>query len=132
MTAFDGTKPDVYPILRYRDAHAAIDWLCRAFGAERMLVVPDEDGSVRHAELKLGNGAVMLGGVRDDGWGSAGTGAVYVAIPDPDAHYAKARAAGAEIIRELSDTPYGSREYGARDLEGNAWSFGTYHAGDET
>jgi uncharacterized glyoxalase superfamily protein PhnB len=56
---------------------------------------------------------------------------VYVAIGDPDAHYARAKAAGARIIRELSDTPYGSREYGAKDPEGNTWSFGTYHAGDE-
>ncbi len=132
MTGFDGPKPDVYPILRYRDAHAAIDWLCQAFGAEKLLVVPAEDGSVRHAELKLGNGAIMLGGVRDDAWGTAGTAAVYVAISEPDAHYARAKAAGAEIIRELCDTPYGSRDYGARDLEGNAWSFGTYRAGDET
>jgi uncharacterized glyoxalase superfamily protein PhnB len=131
MTAFDGQKPDVYPILRYRDPHAAIDWLCQAFGAEKLLVVPDDNGSVRHAELKLGNGAIMLGGDRDDPWGKVGTAAVYVAIADPDAHYARATAAGAEIIRELNDTPYGSREYGAKDPEGNTWSFGTYHAGDE-
>jgi uncharacterized glyoxalase superfamily protein PhnB len=131
MTAFDEPKPDVYPILRYRDAHAAIDWLCQAFGAEKLLVVPMDDGSVRHAELKLGNGAIMLGGDRDDEWGKVGTAAVYVAISDPDAHYARAKAAGARIIRELNDTPYGSREYGAKDPEGNTWSFGTYHAGDE-
>ena len=73
----------------------------------------------------------MLGSDRDDPYGKVGTAAVYVAIADPDAHYARAKAAGAEIIRELNDTPYGSREYGARDLEGNAWSFGTYRAGDE-
>jgi uncharacterized glyoxalase superfamily protein PhnB len=131
MTGFEGHSCDVYPVLRYRDANAAIDWLCRAFGAERLLVVPADDGSVRHAELRLGNGAIMLGTERDDPYGKAGSGALYVAITDPDAHYATAKAAGAEIVRELSDTPYGSREYGARDLEGNAWSFGTYRPGDD-
>jgi uncharacterized glyoxalase superfamily protein PhnB len=50
-----------------------------------------------------------------------------VYVPDTDAHYARARAAGAEIVRELADTPYGSREYSARDVEGNLWSFGTYY-----
>jgi uncharacterized glyoxalase superfamily protein PhnB len=130
MTGFDGQKPDVYPVLRYRDANAAVDWLCRAFGAETILVVPGDDGQVRHGELKLGNGAIMLGSERDDPYGKAGMGAVYVAISDPDAHYARAKAAGAEIIREPQDTPYGAREYGAKDLEGNAWSFGTYRAGD--
>jgi uncharacterized glyoxalase superfamily protein PhnB len=51
---------------------------------------------------------------------------IYVVVEDPDSHYARARAAGAEIVRELADMPYGSREYGARDPEGNQWSFGTY------
>src|SRR5262249_40409896 len=128
MTGFRG--PDIYPTLRYRDANAAIDWLCDAFGFERLLVVPADDGTVRHAELRLGDGMIMLGTERDDPYGKAGAGAVYVVLADPDTHYARATAAGAEIIRELNETDYGSREYGARDLEGNAWSFGTYRPGD--
>jgi predicted enzyme related to lactoylglutathione lyase len=56
----------------------------------------------------------------DDDW------SVYVAVPDVDAHCAQARAAGAEITREPFDTDYGSRDYAARDLAGNVWSFGTY------
>ena len=52
--------------------------------------------------------------------------AVYVAIDDPDEHHARAKAAGAEILRELADTDYGSRDYAARDLDGNEWYFGTY------
>ncbi|MCM0675632.1 glyoxalase [Micromonospora phytophila] len=51
---------------------------------------------------------------------------VYVAVEDVDAHCARARAAGAEIVREPLDTDYGSRDYTARDLAGNVWSFGTY------
>jgi uncharacterized glyoxalase superfamily protein PhnB len=51
---------------------------------------------------------------------------VYVVIPDPDAHYERAVAAGAAIVREPVDQPYGSREYSVRDIDGNLWSFGTY------
>jgi uncharacterized glyoxalase superfamily protein PhnB len=47
-------------------------------------------------------------------------------VRDVDAHYARAKGAGAEIVRPLDDTPYGSREYAARDPEGQVWSFGTY------
>jgi uncharacterized glyoxalase superfamily protein PhnB len=71
---------------------------------------------------------IMLGSVRDaDGYAPPpGGAAVYLVVEDPDAHHERARAAGADIVRELNDTDYGSREYSARDLEGNHWSFGTY------
>jgi uncharacterized glyoxalase superfamily protein PhnB len=75
----------------------------------------------------------MFGQYSDEGWMGgepprplASTVSLYVAIADPDDHYSRARAAGAKIVRELVDQPYGSREYSARDLEGNLWSFGTY------
>ncbi|MGH7869666.1 MAG: VOC family protein, partial [Candidatus Dormibacteraceae bacterium] len=51
---------------------------------------------------------------------------IYVIVEDPDAHYRQAKTAGAEIVQELTDQEYGSREYSTRDLEGNLWSFGTY------
>ncbi|HUF02532.1 MAG TPA: VOC family protein [Gaiellaceae bacterium] len=51
---------------------------------------------------------------------------MYVIVADVDGHYERARSAGAEIVRELKDTDYGSRGYMARDSEGNLWSFGTY------
>ena len=51
---------------------------------------------------------------------------LYIVVGDPDAHYARATAAGAVVVRELVDQPYGSREYSALDPEGNRWSFGTY------
>jgi uncharacterized glyoxalase superfamily protein PhnB len=50
-----------------------------------------------------------------------------VVVEDPDAHHARAKAAGADVIRELEDQDYGSRDYSARDFEGNTWSFGTYN-----
>ena|SRR5437868_611655 len=110
--------PTVFPALHYADAHAAIEFLVEAFGAGKHAVYADDE-AVHHAELRFGNGIVMLG----SGDASA---SVYVVVDDPDAHCARARAAGAEIVREPRDTEYGSREYGARDPEGNAWSFGTY------
>ncbi len=117
----------VFPSLRYRDAARAIDFICDAFGFERHQVVENPDGTIAHAELKFGDGAVMLGTDRDDSYGShAGQGWMYVVVEDADAHYARAKAAGADIVRELEDQDYGSRDYSARDFEGNLWSFGTY------
>lgn len=128
-----GGSPNVFPAFKYRDAHAAIDWLGSAFGFEKKLVIADEAGVVAHAELWYGPGTIMLGSERppmgpDDHWASARFG-TYVAVDDVDAHHARAKAAGAEIVRELADTDYGSREYSARDPEGNLWSFGTYRPG---
>jgi uncharacterized glyoxalase superfamily protein PhnB len=132
-------RPNIFPVMRYQDADAAIKWLGEAFGFEEKAVHRGEDGTVHHAEMQLGAGLIMLSQHRPDGWFGAGkpdplTSAigVYVVVPDPDAHHARARAAGAEIVRALSELDYGSREYSARDLEGNLWSFGTYdpYAGD--
>jgi uncharacterized glyoxalase superfamily protein PhnB len=125
--------PNIFPALRYHDANAAIEWLERAFGFQEKAVYRDNDGAVNHAELALGAGLVMLGQSRPDSWlgghapdARASTASIYTVVADPDAHYKRARAAGAEIVRELTDEDYGSREYSARDLEGNLWSFGTY------
>ena len=119
--------PRLYPLLRYRDAKAAIEFLRSAFGFEEQAVHENEDGVVEHAELSYGPGILMLGTDRDDQYGSrAGQGWTYVAVDDADAHCERARSAGAEIIVELQDTDYGSRDYAARDPEGNVWNFGTY------
>lgn len=122
--------PTFYPVLSYRNAQAALDWLQEAFGFEQLFATPGPDGSVAHAELGFGTGIVMLHTARGDvsapaDWRDA-TQAVYVAVADPDAHCERASAAGAEITRGLEDTGYGSREYSARDPEGHHWHFGTY------
>jgi uncharacterized glyoxalase superfamily protein PhnB len=119
---------DVIATLRYRDAAAAVDWLERAFGFEREMAVPGPDGSIAHAELRHGSGMVMLGSVTGDSpWPQPPGGAgVYVVVADPDAHHARAVRAGAEIVIGLTDHDYGSRDYTARDPEGNLWCFGTY------
>jgi len=112
--------PNIFPFMRFTDADAAIDWLSRAFGFQQHAVYRSDEGTVQHAELSLGPGIVMFG------QGDPSSQGVYVAVDDADAHYERARAAGAEITREIEDTPYGSREYSARDLDGHVWSFGTY------
>lgn len=123
----------IFPSMHFGDAPAAIDWLCRAFGFERRMVVDGEGGTVRHAELVLGDAMIMLGSVRDPAEGGyaavappAGSASMYVVLGDPDAAYARAVEAGAEIVIGLEDTDYGSRGFTARDPEGNVWSFGTY------
>jgi uncharacterized glyoxalase superfamily protein PhnB len=119
--------PSIFPSLRYKDAPRAIEFLEQAFGFKRQMVVDGENGTIAHAELSYGDGMVMLGTDRDDSYGShAGQGWMYVVVEDVDAHYAQAKAAGAEMVRELEDQEYGSRDYSARDFEGNVWSFGTY------
>jgi uncharacterized glyoxalase superfamily protein PhnB len=124
---------NIFPALRYRDADAALTWLTDAFGTEERDVYRDGDGRIRHAELKLGDGLIMFGSYHEDGFlgGSppdprAGTISLYIAVGDPDAVHARAARAGAEVVRGLTDTDHGSREFSVRDPEGNLWSFGTY------
>ncbi len=116
----------IIPTFRYDDARAAITFLKDAFGFEEHAVY-EQDGAVAHAELRLGDAYIMLGEHRAEGSDLAyGGSTTYVVIDDPDAHHARAVAAGAEIVRELTDQDYGSREYAAKDPAGNVWSFGTY------
>ena len=125
----------VIPCLRYKDAPAAIEWLCRALGFEEHLVVPDGQGGIAHAQLCFGNGMIMLGSVRDGDFGDlirqpdvAGgeTQAPYVIVDDVDAHFIRAKEAGAEIVLEIADQEHGSRLYTCRDPEGHVWNFGSY------
>jgi uncharacterized glyoxalase superfamily protein PhnB len=117
----------IIPTLRYDDAKAAIDFLERAFGFDRKAVMENEDGTIGHAELTSGRGMVMIGSSgRGDSQFDTGHASIYVIVDDPDAVHDRAKAAGADISRELSDMDYGSREFSARDPEGNVWSFGTY------
>jgi uncharacterized glyoxalase superfamily protein PhnB len=122
-------KANVFPALRYRDGHAAVDWLVRAFGFEQHGVFESPDGGVAHAELRLGAGVIALNSASstppDSPWASMRQG-IYVCVQEVDAHHDRARAAGAAIVSPLKDQSYGSREYAARDSEGQLWGFGTY------
>jgi uncharacterized glyoxalase superfamily protein PhnB len=123
--------PQVWPTVRARDARALIRFLVDAFGFEETVVYGEGD-VVHHAQLSWPpGGGIMLGSVREDSaedhWpvqpGSLGA---YVVTDDPDGLFGRAIAAGAEVIAELHDTDYGSRDFAVRDPEGNRWSFGTY------
>jgi uncharacterized glyoxalase superfamily protein PhnB len=130
------TKATAIPCLRYRDTVAAIEWLCEAFGFERHLVVPNEDGSIAHAELSFGNGMIMVGQVLDtpfgrlmkqpDEVGGAETQSAYLIVSDADLLYNQAKVSGAEIVLDIKDEDYGGRGFSCRDLEGHLWNFGTY------
>jgi uncharacterized glyoxalase superfamily protein PhnB len=129
-------KGCIIPTLRYRDAAAAVDWLCRAFDFEKKMVVPGDAGTIAHAELTYGNGMIMLGSERDDDFGKlqrtpaqvggVATQSAYIIVPDADAHHARAVAAGAKVVYPLKDEDYGGRGYSCRDPEGHLWNFGTY------
>jgi uncharacterized glyoxalase superfamily protein PhnB len=132
------TKATIIPVLRYRDAPVAIEWLCNAFGFERHLVVANNDGGITHAQLTFGNGMIMLASVsktkttfdnlmkQPDELGGAQTQTTYVVVLDVDAMYAHAKAAGAKITTEIKDEHYGGRDFSCYDLEGHLWSFGSY------
>ncbi len=128
------TIAPLIPSLYYQDADAAIAFLEDAFGFQKLSVYRGEDGSVGHAELRYGNSVLMLSTARENPWnlttvralGGATTTWLYLVVDDPQAHFERAKANGADIIREPSSPDYGGLEYAARDLEGNLWSFGSY------
>ncbi|MEU7002431.1 VOC family protein [Nonomuraea sp. NPDC046570] len=110
----------VYALTRYQDCQAGLDFLQAAFGFTVHEVAKNDEGVVHHAELRVGDDMIMVG------LGKPGGPGIYVAVDDPDAHLARARSAGATITMDLVDQPYGSREYGCADPQGNLWFFGTY------
>jgi uncharacterized glyoxalase superfamily protein PhnB len=127
----------ISPGMRYRNAPAAIEWLCRAFGFEKHLVVPGPNDTIVHAQLTYGNGMIMLSSKLDTEFnqlikqpeelGGIETQSPYVIVDDADTHYSRAKVAGAEIVIDIADAGYGGRGYSCRDLEGHLWSFGTYN-----
>lgn len=137
-TLAKNTKVTVIPCLRYRDAPAAIEWLCATFGFEKQAVYPNDDGTIAHAQLTFGNGMIMLGSVveKESEWGrltkqpdeigGAETQSAYVIAADADVIYARAKAAGAKIVLDIKDEDYGGRGFSCYDLEGHLWNFGTY------
>jgi uncharacterized glyoxalase superfamily protein PhnB len=117
----------VTPYLLYEDVAAAVEWLSGAFGFRERLRFPDPDGTITHAEMELNGGEIMLGHPGPDykspkRLGQA-TQLVHVYVDDVDAHFERARAAGATILAEPKDQEYGDRRYDAEDPEGHMWSF---------
>jgi uncharacterized glyoxalase superfamily protein PhnB len=135
------TKPTgstAIPCVRYRNAHAAIDWLIRAFGFQKNAVYTGPDNAVIHAQLTLGEGGmIMLGSVDNrseygklmahpDEIGLRETKGIYLVVPAADATYKTAKLEGAKMVLDIKDMDYGGRGFTCRDLEGHLWSIGTY------
>ena len=126
----------VVPCMRYRDAPAAIEWLCDTFGFEPQLVVPNDDGTIAHAQLSFGNSMIMLGSVFDTEFGRLMkqpaeighfvTQSTYLVVNNADLVYGRALGAGAKILLDIKDEDYGGRGFTCRDPEGHVWSIGTY------
>ena len=123
-------RPTFGAAIFYIDPLAALEWLARAFSFERSMLITDPDGSFAHGEMTFGDGYVIIG----TEWASytassASTGGKNTQIlhvhlnAGIDAHCARARAAGAIIVRELNDEFFGDRVYSARDPEGHVWTF---------
>lgn len=136
MATVTPTGSTIIPCLRYRDARAAIDWLCKAFDFQQHAVHENEHGRVEHAQLTYGNGMVMLGEVRDNGFGQhmaqpaecggRETQCPCVIVANCKSHYQRARDAGAEIVDDYAEKDYGGAGYSCRDPEGHLWYFGNY------
>ena len=125
--ATEKDAPSIYPTLSYTDAPAAIRFLTDVLGLSVGRIVEGPDGQVRHALLGWGNGIVMVSSRREQARPfDSGPTCLYLAVVNPDAVHDRATAAGAEIVMGLTDQEYGSREFAARDPEGNVWCFGTY------
>jgi len=114
----------------YKDPRAALDWLEKAFGFERTMVITDKDGKIGHSQMRFGDGLLYVGPewfdytVSPASVGGKNTGTVHIQLPEGlDAHCERARAAGAAILQEPQDQFYGDRTYRARDPEGHVWTF---------
>jgi uncharacterized glyoxalase superfamily protein PhnB len=131
------TGSRVIPALRYRNPDAMIEWLCRVFSFEQHAIYRKENGTVVHAELRLGSGMIMLGAVDNErpsgAWfaqpedvGGRETQSAYLVVKDCDAVYAAAAAAQATIVLDLKEEDYGGKSFTCRDPEGHVWSVGSY------
>jgi uncharacterized glyoxalase superfamily protein PhnB len=123
-------RPAFGSALAYKDPMKALDWLAKAFGFKRIMLITAPDGKLVHAEMTFGNGYIMVGGEWADFAASpATTGGrctqiLHVHIDaDIDAHCERARAAGAVVLMEPADQFYGDRTYRVRDPEGHVWTF---------
>jgi uncharacterized glyoxalase superfamily protein PhnB len=123
-------RPSLGSGVFYRDPWAALDWLEKAFGFERSMVISDQDGRLAHAEMRFGDGYIMVGSewaefiASPASVGGKNTQSIHAQLQDGiDAHCERARAAGAAILQEPADQFYGDRTYRARDLEDHVWTF---------
>ena len=119
--------PSVMPYLLYEDSGVALEFLVTVFGFTEKVRMKDDEGHVNHAEVQIADGVVMLGTPPGDYKNPAKLGgktqSIYVYVDDVDAHFARAEAAGAEILQPPADQEYGHRRYDVADPEGHRWYF---------
>jgi uncharacterized glyoxalase superfamily protein PhnB len=135
------TECALVPALRYRDLDGAVTWLCGAFGFQVHSVVRGDDGKAVFGQLMHRGALIIVGPVRDseldrlmrqpDEIGGAETQSCYLVVEDADAHYVRARAAGAKILLKLKNDDNGGRGYTCADPEGHIWNFGTFDPAQE-
>jgi uncharacterized glyoxalase superfamily protein PhnB len=123
-------RPSLGSGVFYRDPWVALDWLEKAFGFKRSMVISDKEGHLAHAEMQFGDGYIIVGAEWADfiaspaSIGGKNTQSIHVLLSDGiDAHCERAKAAGAEILMAPEDQFYGDRTYRARDPEGHVWTF---------
>ena len=119
-------RATVVPILVYEDVGKAIDWLCNTFGFRERLRAGVPGGSVAHAQLEIGESAVMLGRQGAEfrpPRPNEVSQYVTVHVDDVDKHFERARRCGARILKPPADTPVGERQYTAEDIGGHRWTF---------
>lgn len=124
--------PRIVPHLIYDDPGAAVDWLTRAFAfhersARRHTAA---DGTIERAQMDVGDSIITLGlpSIHGESPSRGVSAMLYVYVDDVDAHHRRAVAAGARIVLELTDRPWGDRTYQATDLEGHQWTFAQHLA----
>jgi uncharacterized glyoxalase superfamily protein PhnB len=129
--------PRISSSIYYEDARQAIDWLQKAFGFEVRLIVEGDGGRIEHSELTFGEGLIMVGQPKPEKFpymkcpslvGGGNTQNMMVYVDDVDAHFARAKAAGATIVKEPEVVDYGEdywsdKGYECRDIGGHAWWF---------
>ncbi len=114
----------VTPYLTVKDAEALMNFIERSFGGKVTYRMNDDQGKVRHAEMKIGNSMIMIGQAREEWQPKPANFVLYV--PDCDAVYKKAVAAGGKSVREMATQAYGDRSGGVEDSEGNTWWISTH------
>ncbi|MEZ5008402.1 MAG: VOC family protein [Chitinophagales bacterium] len=127
----------IIPTFKYKNASAAMDWLCDVLGFKKHMVVDGAPGKIAHAQLTFGNSMIMLGSTDDNEYGKLvktpneldgfNTQSPYIIVEKIENHYEHAKANGAKIILPLTEQDYGGKLYTCRDPEGNIWNFGSYN-----
>lgn len=119
----------INPVVHYRDLTAGARFLVDSFGFVQHQANEDDDGTIQYVELSLNGAPLGLGPYTEGSMFDTGPAVVYISLDEIDSVYERAAAAGAEVLMEPTDQDYGSRDFVAKDHEGNVWCFGTFQPG---